>query len=58
MDKGEKENLIKALQRDTVTVVFKKIDTEEIRIMPCTLNPSILESAGVTTTVDRQNPAL
>lgn len=55
MDKGEKENLISALQRGTVTVVFEKIDTKEIRVMPCTLNPRILEANGIKTTVAAQN---
>jgi len=56
MDVGEKENLIAALQRGGVTVVFKKIDTEEVRIMPCTLAPSILEANGVNTAVQSQRP--
>jgi hypothetical protein len=33
--------IIKALQDGVVTVVFEKIDTKEIRTMPCTLNSDI-----------------
>ncbi len=32
------EKLVKALYEGVVTIVFEKIDTKEIRIMPCTLN--------------------
>ena len=35
------KDLIDALRKDIVTVVFEKIDTGEIRIMPCTLNNDI-----------------
>ena len=53
---NEKSNLIAALQRGSVTVVFNKVDTDEIRIMPCTLNPSVLEANGVTINVEAQSP--
>lgn len=33
--------IINALQQGVVTVVFEKIDTKEIRTMPCTLNQDI-----------------
>lgn len=56
MTLNEKSSLISALQRGTVTVVFKKINTDEIRVMPCTLNPSVLTAEGVTIKVDDQNP--
>ena len=35
------EKLIKALFEGVVTVVFEKIDTKEIRTMPCTLNKAL-----------------
>ena len=37
MNRNETQNLVNALKKEVVTVVFKKINTEEIRIMPCTL---------------------
>lgn len=40
---SERNNLVKALQRGTVQVVFKKINTDEVRVMPCTLNPDVLK---------------
>ena len=47
MEKPELQNLITALKKGVVTVVFKKINTEEIRIMPCTINETILEENGI-----------
>ena len=35
------KDLVDALQKDIVTVVFEKLDTGEIRTMPCTLNQEI-----------------
>ena len=49
MNKNETQNLINALKNGVVTVVFKKINTEEIRIMPCTLNPDVLNEHSVQT---------
>ena len=46
MNNNEKAKLLEALQKGQVTVTFRKIDTGEIRIMPCTLNPSVLEANG------------
>jgi hypothetical protein len=48
MNRTETQNLVNALKKDVVTVVFKKINTEEIRIMPCTLNEELLRENGVT----------
>ena len=36
-------NLIKALQKGVVTIVFKKLDTGDIRTMPCTLNNDVAD---------------
>ena len=46
MDRNETSRLIEALKRGTVTVTFTKINTDEIRVMPCTLNPVVLEANG------------
>jgi len=46
MDKNETAELIAALKKGTVTVTFQKINSEEIRVMPCTLNPIVLEANG------------
>ncbi len=35
------KELINALKKEVVTIVFEKIDTKEIRTMPCTLNNDI-----------------
>lgn len=56
MDANEKASLIGALQQGVVTVTFQKIGSDEVRVMPCTLNPSILEANGCTITVDGQKP--
>ena len=54
MNNDDKTALLKALKKGTVTVSFRKIDTGELRVMPCTLNPAILEANGVTNTVNYQ----
>lgn len=51
MDKNEKQELIKALLNGTVTVTFQKVNSDEIRVMPCTLNPLVLEAHNVKPTV-------
>lgn len=55
MDRSEKENLLKALKKGTVTVSFRKIDTNELRVMPCTLNKVVLEANNVSMTVNVDN---
>jgi len=52
MNSNEKSNLLLALQQGTVTVSFTKIDTQETRVMPCTLNPQILKDNGVAMTLN------
>tara|TARA_B100000085_G_scaffold129020_1_gene117439 strand:- start:522 stop:785 length:264 start_codon:yes stop_codon:yes gene_type:complete len=54
MDISEQTKLLDALKKGTVTVSFRKIDTGELRVMPCTLNPAVLEANGVTTKVEYQ----
>ena len=53
MDKTEKEKLITALKNGTVQVTFKKVGSEEIRVMPCTLNPLILEANNVKPSINK-----
>tara|TARA_E500000331_G_C17226220_1_gene700428 strand:- start:1201 stop:1458 length:258 start_codon:yes stop_codon:yes gene_type:complete len=52
MNNNEQAKLLEALQKGQVTVTFRKIDTGEIRIMPCTLNPSVLKANGQTNKVN------
>jgi hypothetical protein len=47
MDRNECARLIEALQRGTVTVTFQKIDSDEIRVMPCTLNEKLLLAISI-----------
>ena len=56
MDRNECSRLIEALKKGTVTVTFQKIDSDEIRVMPCTLNPTVLEANGVTSIVESISP--
>lgn len=56
METSEKQKLIKALEKGSVTVSFTKVNTGELRVMPCTLNPTVLEANGITTTVENQSP--
>ena len=51
MNNNEKAKLLEALQKGQVTVTFKKIDTGEMRVMPCTLDPDVLKSNGITSTI-------
>ena len=52
MENNEKAKLLEALQTGLVTVTFKKIDTGELRIMPCTLDPDVLKANGITSTIN------
>ena len=52
MENQERKQLLQALRKGTVTVSFRKIDTGELRVMPCTLNPTVLEANGVKTTLN------
>ena len=56
MDRNELSRLIEALKKGTVTVTFQKINSEEIRVMPCTLNPTVLKANGVQTVIESINP--
>ena len=51
MEMAEKGNLLSALKEGVVTVVFKKVGTDEIRIMPCSLNQEILDEHKVPTNI-------
>ena len=48
---------VTAAKAGPVTVEFRKINTNELRKMPCTLNPALLEAAGINVTVDSMDPA-
>jgi hypothetical protein len=52
MNTNESKALLEALKKGTVTVTFRKIDTGELRVMPCTLNPAVLEANNVATKVN------
>ena len=52
MENNERAKLLEALQKGQVTVTFKKIDTGEIRVMPCTLNPDVLKANAITSTIN------
>ena len=56
MDRNETSRLIEALKRGTVTVTFTKINTDEIRVMPCTLNSVVLQAHGVKTDIKDISP--
>lgn len=56
MDRNETSRLIEALKRGTVTVTFTKINTDEIRVMPCTLNSVVLQAHGVKTDIKDVSP--
>lgn len=47
------EGLLEAAKKGVVTVEFKKIGTDEIRVMPCTLN-SELSNGNVQEKVEQQ----
>ena len=53
MDKSEAARLLTALKKGTVTVTFQKIDTGELRVMPCTLNPVVLEANDAPVNLDK-----
>jgi hypothetical protein len=56
MDRNECSRLIEALKRGTVTVTFQKIDSDEVRVMPCSLNPTVLEANGVKGAIESISP--
>ena len=56
MNKNETAKLIVALQKGTVTVTFQKVNSDEIRVMPCTLNKKVLEANGVNLTIEHVSP--
>lgn len=39
--KIDSNKIVEALKKGVVTIVFEKIDTKEIRTMPCTMNNDI-----------------
>ncbi|MGY8865016.1 MAG: SH3 beta-barrel fold-containing protein [Methylophagaceae bacterium] len=51
METQDKTKLLEALKKGTVTVSFTKLDTGDLRVMPCTLNPAVLEANNVKNSV-------
>ena len=56
MNKDETTKLIAALQKGSVTVTFQKVNSDEIRVMLCTLNKKVLEANGVNSTIEHVSP--
>ena len=56
MDRNEKQRLFEALKQGTVSVTFQKINSDEIRVMPCTLNPIVLEAFGINQKIGNITP--
>jgi hypothetical protein len=52
METQDKTKLLEALKKGTVTVSFTKLDTGDLRVMPCTLNPAVLEANNVKNSVN------
>ena len=46
MNDIEQTQLLNALSKGTVTVTFQKVNQDEIRVMPCTLNEKVLTANG------------
>ena len=47
MNSNERSELLAALKKGIVTVTFQKVSSDEIRVMPCTLNPVVLHAYGI-----------
>ena len=58
MDKNETAELIEALQKGQVTVTFQKVNSDEIRVMPCTLNSTVLEANEVSPESVTESPSV
>ena len=58
MDKNETAELIEALQKGQVTVTFQKVNSDEIRVMPCTLNSTVLEANEVSSESVTESPSV
>lgn len=52
METQDKTKLLEALKKGTVTVSFTKLDTGDLRVMPCTLNPVVLDANNVKNSVN------
>ena len=44
-------DLIKNLKNSVVIIEFKKIDTGEVRVMPSTLNPELIPSGSMISSI-------
>lgn len=56
MNTNEVKALISALQNGIVNITFKKIVTDEIRVMESSLNPDILRENGIGTILESISP--
>jgi|TARA_B110000503_G_scaffold23073_1_gene35896 hypothetical protein len=52
------QDLIKQMQTGVATVVFEKIDTKEIRVMPCTLNEEVAQVPMTIKNYDAKSTSL
>ena len=52
------QGLISQMQTGVATVVFEKIDTKEIRVMPCTLNEEVAEVPMTIKNYDAKSTSL
>lgn len=47
MNLNDREKLVEALLNGNVTVTFQKVNSDEVRVMPCTLNADFLVSNNI-----------
>ncbi len=52
------DNLVASLKKGVVTVVFEKIDTGEIRTMPCTLNSELMDKSFAVNNYDGKSDTI
>ena len=50
--------LIEALKKSIVIITFKKIDTDEIRIMPSTLNPDLMPESNSIANISAESETI
>jgi len=55
MHNSEKKMIITALKSGSLEVTFKKVSTDEIRVMECTTSESILAGQGIEFKVKDQS---
>lgn len=55
MDLNERNSLVESLLKGTVTVTFQKVNSDEVRVMPCTLNEEFLLASNAITKDSQSN---